>query len=65
VIDNYDSYAVILSHLIARVEGAAPVVVKNDDVSVDDIRAALSGGDGGFARVVVGPGPGTPTRASD
>jgi len=65
VIDNYDSYAVILSHLIARVEGAAPVVVKNDDVSVDDIRAALSGGDGGFARVVVGPGPGTPKRASD
>ena len=65
VIDNYDSYAVILSHLIARVEGAAPVVVKNDDVSVDAVRATLLGGDEGFARVVIGPGPGTPTRASD
>ena len=65
VIDNYDSYAVILSHLIARVEGAAPVVVRNDDVSVDAVRATLLGGDEGFARVVIGPGPGTPARASD
>ena len=65
VIDNYDSYAVILSQLIARVEGAAPVVVRNDDVSVDAVRATLLGGDEGFARVVIGPGPGTPTRASD
>lgn len=66
LIDNYDSYAIILAHLIARVEGGRlPTVVKNDEVSFEQLKRHLQGGAEGFARVVIGPGPGTPLRSDD
>ena len=57
LIDNYDSYAAILAHAIARCEGAMPLVVKNDEVRFSELRAALRTT---LTRVVIGPGPGTP-----
>ena len=62
LINNYDSYAEILAHVIARCEGAMPWVIKNDEVHFSELRAALRTT---VTRVVIGPGPGTPGRASD
>ena len=61
LIDNYDSYVDVLAHVIAGVEGVAPIVVKNDDFAgVEALRNARA-----FSRVVIGPGPGTPTKDED
>ena len=66
LIDNYDSYVNILAHLIARVDGAPPVVLRHDAESWATLRECL-GEDAraSFARVVIGPGPGTPARDGD
>jgi len=68
VIDNYDSYVHILAHVIARVDGEEPVVMRNDASALATVARAARESDGrarSFARVVIGPGPGNPTRGSD
>ncbi len=58
LIDNHDSYTFNLYQLIARVNGAAPTVIRND---VDSTGLDLAG----FDNIVISPGPGHPTRSED
>ncbi|MEU2729144.1 aminodeoxychorismate synthase component I [Streptomyces griseoviridis] len=60
LIDNYDSFTYNLHHLIAEVNGTAPVVIRNDDLDSWE-RLDLSS----FDNVVISPGPGRPERAAD
>jgi para-aminobenzoate synthetase len=59
LIDNYDSYTFNLFHLLGEVNGREPVVVRNDELSWEEL-AAL-----GADNVVISPGPGRPERARD
>lgn len=59
LIDNYDSFTYNLFQLLAEVNGAEPVVVRNDEASWDEL-ARL-----GCDNVVVSPGPGRPERPGD
>lgn len=56
VIDNYDSFTFNLVQLFGEL-GEAPVVVRNDEKTVDELAAM------GPDRIVVSPGPCTPTEA--
>lgn len=56
VIDNYDSFTFNLVQLLGAL-GAEPVVVRNDDHSVEEIEAMRPD------RIVVSPGPCTPSEA--
>ncbi|HWL40751.1 MAG TPA: aminodeoxychorismate/anthranilate synthase component II [Gemmatimonadaceae bacterium] len=56
VLDNYDSFTYnIVQHLGEL--GESPVVRRNDEISVDDI------GEMGVTRMVISPGPCTPSEA--
>jgi para-aminobenzoate synthetase len=59
LIDNYDSFTFNLFQLLAEVNGAEPVVVRNDEASWDELA------DEGFEAVVLSPGPGRPERPAD
>lgn len=59
LVDNHDSFTYNLVHQLARVTGAEPTVVRNDD---PDWHPALLTE---FDAVVISPGPGTPQRAAD
>jgi para-aminobenzoate synthetase len=59
LIDNYDSYTFNLFHLLGEVNGAEPVVVRNDELPWEEL-AAL-----GADNVVISPGPGRPEHARD
>lgn len=56
VIDNYDSFTFNLVQMFGAL-GADPVVVRNDRYTVDEIRTL------GAERIVVSPGPCTPSEA--
>jgi anthranilate synthase component 2 len=56
VIDNYDSFTFNLVQFLGEL-GADPTVVRNDERTVDEIAAMAP------ERVVVSPGPCTPTEA--
>ena len=56
LIDNYDSFTYNLYHQIAKF-GEAVQVVRNDAVTVDDIRAMQP------KAIVISPGPGEPKEA--
>ncbi|MDR3765224.1 MAG: aminodeoxychorismate/anthranilate synthase component II [Acidobacteriota bacterium] len=56
VIDNYDSFTYNLVQFLGSL-GADPRVVRNDRITVPEIAA------GGYAGVVVSPGPGEPRGA--
>ncbi|HET9636215.1 MAG TPA: aminodeoxychorismate/anthranilate synthase component II [Gemmatimonadaceae bacterium] len=56
VIDNYDSFTYNLVQYLGEL-GERPVVKRNDEISVDDI------GTMGASRIVISPGPCTPTEA--
>lgn len=56
VIDNYDSFTYNLVQYLGEL-GAAPRVVRNDQVSLDDVAALAP------QAIVLGPGPGTPRDA--
>ncbi|WP_456424518.1 anthranilate synthase component II [Rhodocaloribacter sp.] len=55
VLDNYDSFTYNLVHLVAR--GADVEVVRNDALTVDDVRAMAPEG------ILLSPGPGRPSEA--
>ena len=56
VIDNYDSFTFNLVQYLGEL-GAKVEVVRNDQASIDELLG------GGFDRVVVSPGPCTPSEA--
>jgi anthranilate synthase/aminodeoxychorismate synthase-like glutamine amidotransferase len=59
LIDNYDSFTFNLFHLLGEVNGAEPIVVRNDELPWDEL-AALP-----VDNVVISPGPGRPERERD
>ncbi|HEX5619495.1 MAG TPA: aminodeoxychorismate synthase component I [Solirubrobacteraceae bacterium] len=59
LIDNYDSFTFNLFHLLGEVNGDEPVVVRNDELSWEDV-AKLA-----VDNVVISPGPGRPEHARD
>jgi anthranilate synthase/aminodeoxychorismate synthase-like glutamine amidotransferase len=56
VIDNYDSFTYNLVQYFGEL-GANPVVHRNDQITVDEIRALKP------SKLVISPGPGTPDQA--
>jgi anthranilate synthase component 2 len=56
VIDNYDSFTYNLVQFLGEL-GAKPVVRRNDQVTVDEVRS------GGYRGIVISPGPGEPKGA--
>ena len=56
LIDNYDSFTFNLAQYLGEL-GGAPVVRRNDELTIDDIRALAP------ARIVISPGPGRPEHA--
>jgi anthranilate synthase component 2 len=56
LVDNYDSFTYNLAHLLSRLD-AEVSVVRNDQVSVDDVVALRPDA------IVISPGPSTPERA--
>jgi para-aminobenzoate synthetase component 2 len=57
VVDNYDSFTYNLVQYLGEL-GAEMQVVRNDDVSVDDIEKTIKPD-----RILISPGPGTPDSA--
>src|SRR6185437_13947904 len=57
VIDNYDSFTYNLYQYLGEL-GAAPEVVRNDEITLDTIRHARP------ERIVISPGPGSPDDPS-
>ncbi|HEX2693712.1 MAG TPA: aminodeoxychorismate/anthranilate synthase component II [Gemmatimonadaceae bacterium] len=56
ILDNYDSFTYNLVQYLGEL-GESPVVRRNDEISVDDIGAM------GVTRLVISPGPCTPSEA--
>jgi len=56
VLDNYDSFTYNLVQYLGEL-GEKPVVKRNDEISVEDIGAM------GVTKMVISPGPCTPTEA--
>ena len=56
VLDNYDSFTYNLVQYLGEL-GERPVVMRNDEITVDDIGAM------GVTRLVISPGPCTPSEA--
>jgi len=59
LIDNYDSYTHILANYIWLACGEKPLIVKNDDHSLEEIE------DFNFDCIVISPGPGHPANKKD
>jgi anthranilate synthase/aminodeoxychorismate synthase-like glutamine amidotransferase len=56
VLDNYDSFTYNLVQYLGEL-GETPIVKRNDEITVDDIGAM------GVTRMVISPGPCTPSEA--
>ncbi|WP_437774650.1 chorismate-binding protein [Sorangium sp. So ce1097] len=59
LIDNYDSYTHILGQYLWEVNGERPIIVRNDSLSLAEIR------DLDVDNIVISPGPGRPERRAD
>ena len=59
VIDNYDSFTFNLVHYLAEICQEMPLVVKNDEISWNELKQKR------FDGIVISPGPGNPERAED
>ncbi len=59
LIDNYDSYTFNLFQLLAEVNGAPPLVIRNDQLDWDEL-VELD-----FDNIVISPGPGRPDIERD
>ena len=59
VIDNYDSFTYNLVHILADISDEIPMVVKNDEVTWEELRKHH------FDSIVISPGPGRPDRQTD
>jgi para-aminobenzoate synthetase component II len=58
VVDNYDSFVYTLNGYLHQL-GATTDVIRNDDVTAEDVAALVAKYDG----ILVSPGPGTPAEA--
>jgi para-aminobenzoate synthetase len=59
LIDNYDSFTFNLFHLLGEVNGDEPIVVRNDELTWDELTALR------VDNIVISPGPGHPGRERD
>jgi para-aminobenzoate synthetase len=59
LIDNYDSFSFNLFHLLGEVCGDEPIVVRNDELTWDELVALR------VDNVVISPGPGRPEHERD
>jgi para-aminobenzoate synthetase len=59
IIDNYDSFSYNLLHLVGRVSGSTPTIVRNDSVTIGEIERMAP------AAIILSPGPGHPGRPRD
>jgi len=55
VFDNYDSFTYNLVHLIAQITGNHPVVCRNDEMDLSEIKQ--------YDKILLSPGPGIPSEA--
>jgi anthranilate synthase/aminodeoxychorismate synthase-like glutamine amidotransferase len=54
ILDNYDSFTFNLYQYLGELEGQRPLVLRNDDVTLDGLERLNPG------RIVISPGPGRP-----
>jgi para-aminobenzoate synthetase len=59
LIDNYDSFTFNLFHLLGEVNGDEPIVVRNDELSWEEVVALA------VDNIVISPGPGRPEHERD
>jgi para-aminobenzoate synthetase len=59
LIDNYDSFTFNLFHLLGEVNGDEPIVVRNDELSWEELVALP------VDNIVISPGPGRPEHERD
>ncbi len=59
LLDNYDSFTHILFQYLWEVNGEKPLLLRNDEWSLEEIRRAS------FDAIVISPGPGHPADARD
>lgn len=54
ILDNYDSFTYNIVHAVREL-GVEPTVVRNDQISVEDVEQ--------FDKIIISPGPGIPSEA--
>ncbi len=59
IVDNYDSFTYNLVHAVAEITRCAPIVVRNDELSWEEVRRL------DFDSVIISPGPGSPENQRD
>ena len=59
IVDNYDSFTYNLVHMVAAIDREMPVVIRNDQLTWNEIVALNPGS------IVISPGPGHPGNPRD